>query len=244
MPGRLRTGLEGKTAIVTTSAGPIANACAKVLVERGAKTTLLRPEQAPPPDVDVLVAVFDAAGVPVPDTSASADADWKAIVGTSARHLYRLLRDAAVAMEARGSGAIVVVAPEAGLAGVRGASVVAAAAGALFSTARALAIEFAPPVRINMVAYGCIEGDPFSDWLRSADPNGLLALDGELTLLERFGGPEEVATTVAFLASDRASSSRRTSSSSTAATSSTERRPDVVRRKGLGCQRWNVRDRR
>jgi NAD(P)-dependent dehydrogenase (short-subunit alcohol dehydrogenase family) len=205
MPGRLRTGLEGKTAVVTTSAGPIANACAKVLAERGAKTTLLRQDEAPPPDVDVLVAVFDAAGVPVPDTSASADADWEAMVGTSARHLYRLVRDAAVAMEARGSGAIVVVAPEAGLAGVRGASVVAAAAGALFSSARALAIEFAPPVRVNMVAYGCIEGDPFYDWLRSADPNGLLALDGELTLLERFGRPEEVATTVAFLASDRAS---------------------------------------
>ncbi|MDP9222744.1 MAG: SDR family oxidoreductase, partial [Actinomycetota bacterium] len=205
MPARLRTGLEDKIAAVTTSTGPIANACAKVLADRGANTTILMQDHPPPPDVDVLVAVFDAAGVPVPDTSGSADAEWEATVGTSARHLYRQMRDAAVAMAARGSGAIVVVAPEAGLAGVRGASVVAAAAGALFSSARALAIEFAPPVRVNMVAYGCIEGDPFSDWLRSADPNGLLALDGELTLLERFGGPEEVATAVAFLASARAS---------------------------------------
>jgi NAD(P)-dependent dehydrogenase (short-subunit alcohol dehydrogenase family) len=205
MPGSLQTGLEGKTAVVTTSAGPIAGACAKVLAERGANTTLLPPDRASPPDIDVLVAVFDAAGVRVPDTGGSADADWEATVGTSARHLYRQVRDAAVAMEVRGSGAIVVVAPEAGLAGVRGASVVAAAAGALFSSARALAIEFAPSVRVNMVAYNCIEGDPFCDWLRSADPNGILALDGELTLLERFGGPEEVATTVAFLASDRSS---------------------------------------
>jgi NAD(P)-dependent dehydrogenase (short-subunit alcohol dehydrogenase family) len=205
MPAVLRTGLEGKTAAITATEGPIANACLAALADRGAEALLLQQEQAAPHDLDVLVAIFDAAGVPVPGTSASAAGDWATAVGGSAHHLFSMMRDAAVAMTARGSGAIVVVAPEAGLAGVRGASVVAAAAGALFASGRALGIEFAPPVRVNMVAYGCIEGDPFSEWLRSADPNGTLALDGSLTLLERFGTPEEVATSVAFLASDRAS---------------------------------------
>jgi NAD(P)-dependent dehydrogenase (short-subunit alcohol dehydrogenase family) len=205
MPAVLQTGLGGKSAAVTASEGPIAAACARVLTERGAVASLLEPDQATPDDLDVLVAILDAAGVPTPASAGSADDDWEAAVGGSARRLYGIVRDTAVGMSERGSGSIVVVAPEAGLAGVRGTSAVAAAAGALFSSARALAIEFAPPVRINMVAYGCIDGDPYSEWLRSADPNRTLSLEGSLTLLERFGSPEEVATAVAFLASDRAS---------------------------------------
>lgn len=205
MPTMLRTGLEDKTAAVTASAGPIAKACAQMLTERGADAALLEPDQAPPDDLDVLVAILDAAHVPTPATGGSADADWEATVGSSARLLYGMVRDAAAVMSTRGSGAIVVIAPEVGLAGVRGTSAVAAAAGALFASARALAIEFAPLVRVNMIAYGCIEGDPYSDWLRSADPNRTLELEGSLTLLERFGGPQEVATAAAFLASDRAS---------------------------------------
>lgn len=205
MPASLPTGLEGKTAAVTASEGPLGHACVKALADRGAGVVLVQPDQPAPRDLDVLIAIFDAAAVPVPGASASADRDWEATVGNAARDLYRLVRDAAEAMEARGTGAIAVVAPEAGLAGVRGASVVAAAAGALLASGRALAIEFAPPVRVNMVAYGCIDGDPYSEWLRAADPNGTLALDGSLTLLERFGRPEEVATAAAFLVSDRAS---------------------------------------
>ena len=205
MPTLLRTGLEAKTAAVTASDGPIASACLEALTERGADAVLLDLDQAAPADLDVLVAILDAGHVPTPGDSGSADADWEATVGTSARRLYGMVRDTAARMSARGSGAIVVVAPEAGLAGVRGTSAVAAAAGALFASARALAIEFAPPVRVNTIAYGCIDGDPYSEWLRSADPNRTLALDGSLTLLERFGGPGEVATAAAFLASDRAS---------------------------------------
>jgi 3-oxoacyl-[acyl-carrier protein] reductase len=205
MPTLLRTGLEGKVAAVTASDGPIAAACRDALAERGAEAVLLEPGRAASAALDVLVAILDAGHVPTPAVGGSADADWEGTVGSSARRLYGLVRDTAVGMAARGAGAIVVVAPEAGVAGVRGTSAVAAAAGALLASARALAIELAPPVRINTIAYGCIEGDPYSEWLRSADPNRTLELDGSLTLLERFGDPGELATAAAFLASDRAS---------------------------------------
>ena len=205
MPTLLRTGLEGKNAGVTASDGPIAAACLDALTERGADAALIEPDRAAPADLDVLVAILDPGDVPTPATRGFADADWEGTVGSSARRLYGMVRDTAVSMSTRGAGAIVVVAPEAGLAGVRGTSAVAAAAGALFASARSLAIELAPPVRVNMIAYGCIEGDPYSEWLRSADPNRTLELDGSLTLLERFGDPGEVATAAAFLASDRAS---------------------------------------
>ena len=165
-PGGSHTGLEAKVALVTASAGPLAEACVHALRERGAAVALIEPDGAPPGELEVLVAILDATQVPTPATGGSADDDWEATVGGSARSLYRMVRSAAVAMSERGRGAIVVVAPEAGVAGVRGTSATAAAAGALFASARALAIEFAPLVRINTVAYGCIEGDPYSEWLR------------------------------------------------------------------------------
>ena len=205
MPTVPRTGLEGKSAAVTTTPGPIGSACAAVLADRGARTSRIAAGDPLPADLHVLVAVFDGGGVPLPSTGESAEDEWEDAVGRSARDLFRSVRDAAVAMDTRGSGAVVVIAPEAGLIGVRGASVVAGAAGALFAAARTLAIEYAPTVRINMIAYGCVAHDPYSEWLRSDDPNGTQALDESLTLLERLAEPNEVATAAAFLASDRAS---------------------------------------
>ena len=157
-----------------------------------------------PPCCSVLVAIFDGGGVPVPSAGESAETTGRRPSAARPAH-FPAREDATVAMDTRGSGAVVVIAPEAGLIGVRGASVVAGAAGALFAAARTLAIEYAPTVRINMIAYGCVARDPYSEWLRSDDPNGTQALDESLTLLERLAGPNEVATAAAFLASDRAS---------------------------------------
>jgi len=203
MPAPPSTGLEDKSAVVTTTTGPLAGACAGALADRGARASLAAADDPMPDDLEVLVAIFDGGDLPLP--VATADDEWEDAVGRSGRRLYRSMRDAATAMAERGSGAVVVIAPVAGIVGVRGASVVAGAAGALFAAARTLAVEYAPTVRINMIAYGCVEGDPFSEWLRTADPNGTQALDEPLTLLERLAAPEEIATAAAFLASDRAS---------------------------------------
>jgi NAD(P)-dependent dehydrogenase (short-subunit alcohol dehydrogenase family) len=159
-----------------------------------------------PDGLGALVAVFDGADLPFGSTKGGADRDWDDALGRASQRLFRSVRDAAAAMDARGSGSVVVVAPEAGLVAVRGAAIIAAAAGALFASARTLAVEYAPTVRLNMLAYGCVEGDPFSEWLRAEDPNGIQALEDEsLTLLERFAQPAEVGNAAAFLASDRAS---------------------------------------
>jgi len=205
MPAQLLTGLEGRAAAVTATIGPLAGACASVLTERGANSMLLLDGDRLPEDLQVLVAILDGAPMPLPDAPNSDADDWEAAVGGLAGSLYRAVRHAAAAMAAIGGGSIVVIAPEAGLVGVRGASVMAGAAGGLFAAARALAIEYARIVRINMISYSCVEGDPYSDWLLAEDPNGTRALGDPLTLLERLAAPEEVATAAAFLASDRAS---------------------------------------
>jgi len=206
MPEPPSTGLEGKSAAVTATTGPLAAACAATLVARGAEARVLQHGDPLPGGAQVLVAIFDGADVPVAAGRRSADEAWEDALAGAGLRLFRLVQDAAASMHERGGGSIVVIAPEAGLVGMKGAAVVAGAAGALFSAARTLAIEYAPTVRINTIAYGCVEGDPFSEWLRRDDPNGTLALEEEtLTLLERFARPEEVATAAAFLASDRAS---------------------------------------
>lgn len=203
MPAAPR-GLEGKFAAVTSGEGAIGPACASSLRERGAQVSLLVGDEQLPKKLDILVAVYDVGHVPTP-AAGNAQNDWDVAVEKPARRMYTELREVANGMREREKGSIVVVAPEIALSGVRGASAVAAAAGSILSAARALAIELAPLVRINSIAYGCIEGDPFSEWLRSTDPNRSQALDGSLSLLERFGRPEEVGNAAAFLASDRAS---------------------------------------
>lgn len=76
----------------------------------------------------------------------------------------------------------------------------AAAKGGLSALIRQLAAEYAPDVRFNSVAPGPILT---TGW--SSAPEEDIARVGEGTLLGRIGRPEEVATAVAYLASDEAS---------------------------------------
>jgi NAD(P)-dependent dehydrogenase (short-subunit alcohol dehydrogenase family) len=178
---------------VVGETGAIADASEAALRHAGA--TVVRRGLGEPvgADVDALVAVA---------AFSAGDADWDEAVERVARPLHLLL---ARAGEVISRGAIVLVVPEVALVGLPGTAAVAAAAGGLVSAARSLALELAPDVRVNAVAYGCIEGDAYCDWVESADPNGARARDGSVTLLGRRGTPAEVARAVAFLASARAS---------------------------------------
>lgn len=177
-------GLENKAVSIMGAKNAISNACEEVARREGAKLV-------PSSDRSVEAIVIVTEARPPFDTDERGVAlDW--------------LREAAGAFETK-AGVIAVVVPELGLAGVRGTVPAAASAGALIAATRALAIDRAPTVRANVVAYGCIEGDPYSDWLREKDPNGMIATDGHLTVLERYGRPEDVGRTVGFMISDRAS---------------------------------------
>jgi 3-oxoacyl-[acyl-carrier protein] reductase len=83
----------------------------------------------------------------------------------------------------------------------RGQAPYAASKGAVESLSRALAVELAPRrIRVNVVAPGIIETDMTED-LRALVPEDL----ARRVLLKRPGRPEEVASVIAFLASDEAS---------------------------------------
>lgn len=103
----------------------------------------------------------------------------------------------------QGSGSIINISSISGVVGTLRRATYAASKGGLDGATRALANELGPSnIRVNSVAPGIVEGgawDPFREIPGFMD--GL----AEMTPLRRLADPYEVATVVAFLASDAAS---------------------------------------
>jgi NAD(P)-dependent dehydrogenase (short-subunit alcohol dehydrogenase family) len=129
--------------------------------------------------------------------------EWDDVVATNLRGTYVVSREVVVALDARDGAAIVNLASTAALvadAAEPAAHYNASKAGVVALT-KQMAVEWAP-VRVNAVAPGVID----TPMLRLMDDpaSGRAYLD-ERVPLRRLGTAEEVAETIAFLASDRAS---------------------------------------
>jgi NAD(P)-dependent dehydrogenase (short-subunit alcohol dehydrogenase family) len=106
-------------------------------------------------------------------------------------------------MQAQGTGSIVNISSTYGHAGAAGASVYAASKHAVEGMTKSAALEAAASgVRVNAVAPGPIETDMLNRFTGTAEAKAALA---SRVPLGRIGAPEEIARTVAFLASDAAS---------------------------------------
>jgi 3-oxoacyl-[acyl-carrier protein] reductase len=130
-------------------------------------------------------------------------AEWDDVVATNLRGTYVVSREVIAALDARDGAAIVNLASTAALvadAGEPAAHYNASKAGVVALT-KQMAVEWAP-VRVNAVAPGVID----TPMLRLMDDpaSGRAYLDDRVPL-RRLGTAEEVAETIAFLASDRAS---------------------------------------
>ncbi|GAB4052690.1 SDR family NAD(P)-dependent oxidoreductase [Catellatospora paridis] len=93
-------------------------------------------------------------------------------------------------------GAVVVVSSVHALVGLPGRPAYAAAKGGLVALARQLAVEYGPEIRVNTVLPGPILTAAWDD-VSEADRRASVAE----TVAKRFGTPDEVAATIAFLAS-------------------------------------------
>ena len=76
-------------------------------------------------------------------------------------------------------------------------SVYSACKAGLIGLTKSLAVEYAPTIRINAVAPGCIE-TKMTNYLSEDDKQTIISS----TPLERLGKPEDIANTIFFLASD------------------------------------------
>jgi len=127
-----------------------------------------------------------------------ADADWDDVLNTNLTSAFVTCKVIAHQMIRRRSGSIINVSSISGLRGNGGQTNYSASKAGLVGFSKSLAREVASRnVRVNVVAPGYID---------TAMTDGLDAKLKELMLgqipMARVGGPEEVADTVVFLASD------------------------------------------
>lgn len=134
------------------------------------------------------------------------DALWGNTIDVDLTGMLRVVRAAAPRMRAARRGAIVCIASIVGhLLGWKDHVPYSAAKGGVAGLVRGLAIELAADgVRVNGIAPGLIRTAQTLDPVNSVGEEGLAAFAPQVPL-GRIGRPEEIASVVAFLASDQAS---------------------------------------
>ena len=133
---------------------------------------------------------------------------WDFVLGVNLRGTIAVTHAVLEGMQSRGRGSIVNVASEAARVGSQGSVVYSAAKAGVIGFTRAVARESSRfGVRVNAVAPG-----PIDTPLLNAAPEELGEIGERLragmiaaTSMRRIGQPDEVAATIAFLASDDAS---------------------------------------
>lgn len=132
--------------------------------------------------------------------------EWDTTFDTNVRGTFLMCRAALPALR-RSRGTIVNVASYVGLVGFRGAAAYAASKAAVVNLTRTLALDHAAEgIRVNCVCPGSVDTDMIhAAWADAADPADAARRWAEKHPLGRIASPEEVARSIAFLASDEAS---------------------------------------
>ena len=159
--------------------------------------------------VDKIVAAAGRIDVLVNNAGITADmflmlmpaGDWDRVLDTNLNGAFRWCKAVTRPMLGARRGCIINIASIAGLVGVMGQTNYAASKGALLAFTRALAAELgAKNIRVNAVVPGFVETD-----MSARVPRQIKQKHLEHIVQKRFGKPEEIASVVAFLASDAAS---------------------------------------
>jgi NAD(P)-dependent dehydrogenase (short-subunit alcohol dehydrogenase family) len=153
------------------------------------------------PDLLVNVAGIAIAAT-VLDTS---DQDWNRVIGTNLTGPFLLTRAILPLMLDAGSGVIVNVASVAGVVGIEARAAYCASKAGLIGLTRAVAVDYASHgVRCVAVCPGTVE----TEWIdrivaADGDPAATRERMAARQLDGRMGTPEEIAATIAFIASDK-----------------------------------------
>jgi 3-oxoacyl-[acyl-carrier protein] reductase len=129
------------------------------------------------------------------------DEDWDAVQHANLRGAFASIRAVSRGMMKRRSGRIINVSSIIGIIGNKGQANYAASKAGLIALTKSVAKELGSRnILVNAVAPGFIE----TEMTAAMTPEAKEAL-GKQIALERLGSPQDVAATVAFLASDLAS---------------------------------------
>jgi 3-oxoacyl-[acyl-carrier protein] reductase len=135
---------------------------------------------------------------------ADTDENWSEMFESNVMGAVRMTRASVPHMRASGGGSVVHIASIYGRES-GGYATYNAVKSAMIAHAKAMALELAPDIRVNSVAPGSV-AFPGGTWGRrlEEDPEGMRAFIEQNIPMGRFGTPEEIASVVAFLCSDRA----------------------------------------
>ncbi len=129
------------------------------------------------------------------------DDDWDAVIDANLRGAFASIRAASRGMMKRRSGRIINISSVVGVIGNRGQANYAASKAGLIGLTKSVAKELASRnILCNAVAPGFIA----TDMTAALGEDQRKALEGQIPL-ERLGSPADIASAVAFLASDHAS---------------------------------------
>jgi 3-oxoacyl-[acyl-carrier protein] reductase len=130
--------------------------------------------------------------------------DWEVVLQTHVTGAFNLCRTVLPQMLTAGGGAMVLMASDFAIAGLRGQANYTAAKTATYSLAKALAVEFARSgIRVNAVGPGPIDTPLLRAGRTGEQWEDALRLFRARVPMGRLGAPEEVAGTIDFLLSDR-----------------------------------------
>jgi NAD(P)-dependent dehydrogenase (short-subunit alcohol dehydrogenase family) len=128
--------------------------------------------------------------------------EWDLTFSVNVRGTYFVTQAVGGRMLAAGGGSIVTVTSLAGERVTQASLSYQASKAALIQLTRALAVHWAPTVRVNAVAPGYVRTDLNAAWLADEENSGYVL---GRTPLGRVGQPEDVAGAVRFLASPASS---------------------------------------
>jgi NAD(P)-dependent dehydrogenase (short-subunit alcohol dehydrogenase family) len=225
---------QGKVAIVTGAAGGVGSAVTRRLVDGGASVVAsdlrslgdaadgvleVRGDASQTETADravetalerfgrVDILVNNAGHIVYKTILDTSDGDWDRVMAVNVRSMFVHCRAVIPVMQRNGGGAIVNVASISGLIGIPGLTAYTASKGAVVQLTRQLAVEWAAErIRVNAVAPGALDTPFLTDFVAAQDdPEGVAAAIQAQHPLGRWGTPEEIAHSIAFLASDAAS---------------------------------------
>lgn len=149
--------------------------------------------------VDILINNAGASNTaPIGQTS---DADWSRVITTNLTGTFNCCRSFGTRMLARGSGCVLNISSDIGIRGESGWSAYSASKGGIIALSKSLAWEWAPTLRVNVLAPGAFPTDLNRELL--TDPTVVDALTA-MTPLARLGSPAEIGPITVFLVSDAA----------------------------------------
>lgn len=152
-----------------------------------------------------LHALVNSAGIYLEKSiDSTTEDDWTNIIDTNLKGTYFVTKAVVDSLRNAG-GAIVNVSSDAGVSGNYFCSAYCASKGAITTMTKALALELAPTVRVNCICPADVDTPLTEAQLPEQRREEARAQMESLYPLGRIARPEEIASIIAFLASDRAS---------------------------------------